>query len=200
MRLSKEDIQNLMKKSKGKTKTPCSFILYKNKHRLSPKEARKAYKNESLKVRMDYEQCAELIRLSTNNFELASELCEEKFLFGSLFINKSADSNGRISPIHPPQLSFMSQNIFATCIDNVVIDEQRLLHLSSNVEQLPTPAFTMYPIDVECSNLNGEIFNDTPTRKNFKPMRIINFPEFESIHMDTQETQPFMLPSLKYVA
>ncbi|CAG8814392.1 15826_t:CDS:2, partial [Racocetra fulgida] len=63
----------------GKKRTPSSFILYKSKHKFGAVEAREAYKLESPEFQIDYEQCAELIRLSTTNITLALELCFNKF-------------------------------------------------------------------------------------------------------------------------
>ncbi|CAG8736915.1 5086_t:CDS:1, partial [Cetraspora pellucida] len=62
-----------------KKRTPSSFILYKNKYKLIPTKAIKAHELESPDVRMNYQQCAKMIRLSTTNIILALKLCSHKF-------------------------------------------------------------------------------------------------------------------------
>ncbi|CAG8486541.1 28158_t:CDS:2 [Dentiscutata erythropus] len=67
--LSTLEIMQLIEKYKSKRKTPSSFLIYKNKHKLNPSEAKMKYEHETDDVRETYKRLAEMMRSgSTSNF------------------------------------------------------------------------------------------------------------------------------------
>ncbi|CAG8464417.1 13099_t:CDS:1 [Dentiscutata heterogama] len=173
--LTMEEVLNLMCIHGGKKKFPSSFFLYKNKHNFSPSEARIKYNLEPPGVRTDYEQCAELIRLSTTDIFLAIDLCVDKFTpySTSHFIIQREQTQS----VQRSQLSLMIQNMIAACLDNVAINKPAQLFQSSvdSVSSWPlTNAESIFQAPESVSHFEYHSIREQPTQKTSVPFLISN--------------------------